>query len=237
MPLKVKDATELKAMITALAADLVDASIHLKLLMDLDHSRNEFAKELNQSNTFWFLTFRAHSDAAMLRLCRAYDPHDNSLNLTTFLSTIRNHRDWFDEAPFRERKKDSPYVDSLAASPRRPDDTQIDADLALASDELVKRLVVWRHSAVAHRSREYALRPHEVVARSPISLDDMQTLVDRGTQILNRYSDLFDANVFSTQMIGRDDYRRVLEAVRSHLLKRKMEFEAEVRRTRGEADQ
>jgi hypothetical protein len=226
MPLKVKTAAEFKAMIAALADDLVDASAHLRLLKDLDGSRDAYWRELSQAPTFWGLTFRAHSDAAMVNLCRAYDSHKDTLNLRTFLETVKNHPDWFEESRFRERKRDNPYVDSLAASPRRPDDAQVRADLDSLGDDLVRRLITWRHSAVAHRSREYALNPQNVVARSPISLDDMDTLVERGTRILNRYSDLFDANVFSTHMVGREDYLRVLKAIRSYREDRKAQADA-----------
>jgi hypothetical protein len=42
-------------------------------------------------------------------------------------------------------------------------------------------------------------------------------LDNTGMTVLNRYSGLFWANHYSTDIIGRDDFRSVLEAVRERL--------------------
>ena len=233
MGFKVKDAADFQKMLVALADDLVDANIHLKLYLDLNNSVNEFIEELNNANTFWFLTFRAHSDASMIRLCRAYDSHPSSLNLRTFLQTIKANLEWFDEPQFRERMKGNAYIDSLAASARRPDEEQLGKDLVSVTDSnpLVKTLVRWRHNAIAHRTASHAIDPHEFAKRYPLSFADMQILIDQGIGILNRYGSLFHANTHASSMVGRDDYLSVLNSVRAHLKAWKAQCEEEYQRT------
>jgi hypothetical protein len=50
-----------------------------------------------------------------------------------------------------------------------------------------------------------------------VSLDIIKQLLKEGMAILNRYSNLFHATTYSTQIVGHDDYHKVLEAVRNVL--------------------
>ena len=162
MHLDVKDAAEFQTMLGALADDLVDANIHLRLYLDLNAALPEFSQEFNEASTFWFLTFRAHLDAAVIRVCRSYDTEKKALNLRNLLDTISENVAWFDEAQFRERLQGNPFIDSLADSARRPDAKRLQEDLTFVKEDIrVKTLVVWRHNAYAHRSVTHALAPLE----------------------------------------------------------------------------
>jgi hypothetical protein len=217
VPLKVRNAAEFSRLVNALADDIVTAAIHLRLLRDLHRSVRKYVRELNQSPAFWSLTFRAHSDCAMLALCRIYDSHEKSLNIRNLIDVAMANPDWFSTEQFRLRKKDNPYVDSLAETDRLPKKSRIRADLKFCSGPLVSRLQIWRHQAVAHRSREHALDPAAAIARSPISIKDMQKLADRAARMVNYYSQLFDANSYMTRIVGHDDYIQVLESVRERM--------------------
>ena len=49
-------------------------------------------------------------------------------------------------------------------------------------------------------------------------------------EIVNRYSNLFHAQSYSSQMVGKDDYRMVMEALRWDLERRDLEIrQTEVR--------
>lgn len=229
MPLEVRNSAEFATFVKTLADDIVTAAIHLRLLCDLNRSVRKYVRELNQSPAFWSLTFRAHSECAMLALCRIYDSNQKSLNIGNLIDVARLNPDWFSTEQFRLRKKDSPYVDSLAETDRMPKKSRIRADLKFCSGPLVSRLQIWRHQAVAHRSREHALNPAAAIARSPISIKDMQKLTDRAAKMVNYYSQLFDANSYMARIVGHDDYIHVLESVRERMRRRQQEIAEELR--------
>ncbi len=136
--------------------------------------------------------------ASRMHRCSRYS-QDNRLNMAA------------NGAQRCERMKGNACVDSLAASARRPDEGQIGKDLGFVADSnpLVKTLVRWRHNAIAHRNARHAIDPQEFAKRSPVSFADMQTLIDEGIGILNRYGSLFHANTHASSMVGHDDYRSV----------------------------
>ena len=207
-------------MLTALLDDLVDARFHFSLHQNLARATEEYATEFAQSPTFWGLTFVAHIDAVVLRLCRAYDTHERfALNLRNLLDTIEANLSIFDEPNFRQRLKGNAFVDSLAAELKPPDQAQLQEDIERVSDSdpLVHKLVMWRHNYIAHRSSHFALNPKKFDAQYPLSFAEIDALLNRALEIGNRYSLLFDASVHATLMVGRDDYRSILKAVREHV--------------------
>lgn len=236
MHLKIKDSAEFKQLLSELSNDLVYANIHLKLFKDLNDAVSEYVVEFNQSAAFWRLTFSAHWDTCVTRLCRSYDPHPRSLNLRNLLDTINENPEWFDEDEFRARLKGNPFVDSLAASPRRPDPEQLKKDLAFVSESnpLVKTLVKWRHNAYAHRSPNHALNPSGLRTSDPLLTANLYTLASEGIRILNTYSSLFQASTDSTNLIGHDDYLSVLKAVREHLAAWEARFQADLALARAQ---
>jgi hypothetical protein len=174
-------------------------------------------------------------DACLLRLCRAYDTHAQSLNLRNLIDTIEDNMVWFDEPEFRVRLKENLHLDSLASIPRRPDAAQLVKDRAFVTADgnpLVKTLVQWRHNAVAHQSVHHALNPAAFVSHNELLFSDIQLLAEEGMRILNRYSSLFQARTDMPRMIGNDDYKFVLDAVKEKLKAIRAAFDAEVQRYR-----
>lgn len=211
----------------ALANELVEAQIHFNLYGDLVASHAEYADELSESNTFWSLTLDAHLDATILRLCKAYDQCPTSLNLRNLLDTVSENLDLFEEPNFRERLKENPFVDSLAANVPTPDSSQLQRDIASvnANDPLVKKLVIWRNSYFSHRSRDHALNPSPYVRDYPFTISDIAALLRNGVEVVNRYSNLFCATHYSTNIVGRSDFKSILEAVRETRNRREAEIE------------
>ncbi|MPZ20370.1 MAG: hypothetical protein GEV06_21010 [Luteitalea sp.] len=218
MALRLRDDSDFKPLLDALADELVMAAIYFKLYQDLIEAKNgEYEREISQSWTFWSLTLRSLIDATVYRICKAYDHNRDSLNLKNLLELVRERQDVFDRDTFRERLKDNPYVDSLAKDTRLPDAAQLEADLEFVqvkSNPLVKRLVTWRDKFYAHRDPAHALDP---TTFDPLLVSDVETLVKEGMRIINYYSSLYAATTHSTQMVGHDDYLSVLKAVRKRL--------------------
>jgi hypothetical protein len=215
MKIKIADSNEFKRLLEVLVDELIDAKDHFRLHQALDNAIPDYHAAFNQSPVFWTMTLRAHMDATMIRLCKAYDQYAQrpSLSLRSLLKIISANLEIFETANFRERLKGSPFVDSLAAHPRMPDSGQLERDLksVSAGDALVKNLTIWRNNCIAHRSHSSALDPTELPRDFPILFSDIKTLIDRGLGIVNRYSDLFS----STHHVSFEshDYRRILDVV------------------------
>jgi hypothetical protein len=219
MEIDISDSGDFKRLLEELVGELIDARDHFKLHQDLDAAIPDYGLEFNQSTTFWSMTRSAHLDATLFRLCKVYDLYEGkpNLNLRNFLQTIQANLNLFDELNFRERLKGNPFVDSLAANPRKPDPGQLGTDLESVSlgDPLAKKLNFWRNNYFAHRSRTSALNPKSFAEKNPILFSEIESLIDNGLRIVNRYSDLFSATHHTSLDPG--DYKFVLNAVRRDL--------------------
>jgi hypothetical protein len=66
----------------------------------------------------------------------------------------------------------------------------------------------------AHSSHEYLLNPARFWQDLGIEATEIQGLISRGLAIVNHYSDLFHAQSFRQQIVGREDYQSVLGALK-----------------------
>lgn len=217
MKIRIRDSKEFGQLLKALVDEMVSACIHFRLYSDLKSDVNNYVTELNQSPAFWFLTFRAHIDTVLSRLCRIYEQHNASLNLKNLLDTILANINIFDVDHFRERLKDNPFVDSLASNSTKPDIEQLIKDIHYVSkaNPSVKNLLIWRNNIIVHRSAMHISKEIKLPNDYPLSLMDIEQLLKEGMAILNRYSSLFHSTTYSTKIVGHDDYRNVLESIRT----------------------
>lgn len=225
--IKFESEEQFQSLLDNLARELVDASIHWKLRQDLTAQIKSFTTEFNQSTAFWSLTFQAHLDAAIFRLIRIYDGHSKALSLRNLLDTIASNLTVFDDERFRERLKENPFVESLAADARRPDEDQLRADMAYAGveNETVRKLTIWRNTLFAHKSAKNVVESFDISAEYPLTEEEVSSLLSDGIVILNRYSSMFGATTHSTQMVGHDDFMYVLECLQKDLQTRRRAFE------------
>lgn len=158
---------------------------------------------------------QAHLNACLLHLCRAFDQNQSALHLKSWLLTIKDNLALFDEPKFCERLKDNQFVDTLAKDPRRPDVATLDRDIESCSieDPLVRNLNTYRGSLIAHKSARNVVNQKNIGDQHPLKYDDIETLLKRSDEILNRYSGLFSAHFYSTSIVGREDYRYIVECV------------------------
>ena len=225
--ISLKEGFEFQRLLEGLANDIVDAHIHFKLYKELLAASSEFPLVMIQSNTFWSTTLKAHLNTSLFMLTKAYDQHDKALHLFSFLKTIKANPDLFSETKFRERKKDNPYVDSLASECRTPDLAKLDSDISLCSpnDPLVKTLTILRGNVLAHRNAENTASGRSISETHPLIFENFEVLLNRALEILNTYSSLFEASTYSTKAIGADDFRYIFECVNSSVKKSRLESE------------
>ena len=210
---------EFARLLKALADDVVYAHIHWRMATDLGASLVQQPLVETQSQTFWYLTHKAHVAASLQHLCRAFDQEQSSLHLLSWLRTIEGNLHIFAVDAFKERLKTNPYVQSLAASAQRPDPAALALDIAacIATDPLVRKLTIYRGSTAAHRSKKLALRPRAAGQPPLLTDEDVGVLLSRAKTVLNRYSNMFSAEVHSTSMIGHDDYKYIFQSVEENV--------------------
>ncbi len=73
------------------------------------------------------------------------------------------------------------------------------------------------------------MRQLKLEQRFALTYRELATLTQRAVRIINRYSGLFRRTTWSTRMVGADDYRNVLLAVRAEVERREQEFRREMR--------
>jgi AbiU2 len=219
-PIKIESATEFTRLRNGLAKDVVGAYHHWHMIADLQEAHEKYPLVELQSRTFWYLTREAHKNACLHQLCRVFDQTKKTLNLFSWLSTIKISLSMFDVEEFRLRLKDNPFVESLAASAVKPDQSILDRDLALCheTDPIVRKLYLYRGDYVAHRNAKKS--KNTVVDRTATDITDdvIETLLKRAISILNNYSSLFAAEIYSTTMHGQRDFKYIFTSVQDAVI-------------------
>jgi hypothetical protein len=104
-----------------------------------------------------------------------------------------------------------------------PDEKELEGNIDLVNcrhpgvDPAVKKLVGLRNNWLAHRSPATVLLPKEPAILDALSWQEVEHLLELSIRLVNHYGSLFKAVSNSTQIIGHNDFRYVLEAVRKGL--------------------
>lgn len=229
---KLANPAEFKGLLEALVEELVEAREHFHLHQELSAAIPEYQDVFDLSVGFWSLTLNALIDATLVRLCKAYDLYrTNTLNLKSFLKMVDANLHLFDEPSFRERLKHNPYLESLAKDRESPT-VRLKSDFSFVTDApVVKKLTIWRNNFVAHRSLRSALAPAEFTKAFPLTFAEINQLIDKGLEIVNHYSILFNAS--STLPWEVKDHKYVLDAVRRDLKRRNDERQQHIEAVRA----
>jgi AbiU2 len=192
--------SEFGRLLDRLAADIIDAAVFRHLLADLRAIFDAYRREFNESHTFWYLSFQAYSDVVLNRLGRVYVGQKDALSLGRWLEAIKNSPQLF-----------PPTLDTV----------QLDRDIASVGnkDPLVNKLICLRGNFLAHINWDHAAGGGMKIKDEKFDLTwvEMHRVISRATEILNRYSILFNRTSWSMEIAGRHDYKSILNAVRSDL--------------------
>jgi hypothetical protein len=229
----VKDSAELAGLIRGLSDDIVYAHVHWKMVHDLHQAFTDYPLVRQQTPTFWHLTVRAHVLATLSALCRAYDQELTALHLLGWLTTIRENLHLFSVEEFKQRLAGNAFVDSLAEGRTKPDEVQLERDITSckSSDPLVRKLMTIRGSTHAHRSAKLSRQGRSLPAKMQLADNEVETLLARARDILNRYTQLFAAESYSTMMIGASDYQFIFETVQARVEASDAEVRAAITQT------
>lgn len=232
MQIDLSNSDEFERLLNRLATDVVDAAIFNRLSTDIDASTKEFWREFAQSPTFWALTRSAYVEVVLIRLIRVYDTDQRAVSLQSWLGTIRGNLHFFGAGS----GACSPDVVLRGAEP--PDADEFNRDIASvtpATDPLVKKLTILRGNIIAHTNAADVVDGCRLEDRFPLTFAEIDSLVSRAVAILNRYSILFKRAVWSTQIVGHDDFVNVLRAIRGDLKRLDAEVAGDIQRATSAA--
>jgi hypothetical protein len=229
MPLKIKSHDQLEKLLDSISQNAVDANIYFTLFKDINAAIPEYSREYAQSGTFWYLTIQAIKEAYLIRLCKVYDSHAESLNFSNLLLLIKANSRYFIDGSFRERLSSNPFVESLAKADRMPDPAQLDRDIVFSSREnpIVAKLLLWRHNSYAHLGGKVALGNVSVLRDNPLSAEEIEELLNRAYEMANRYLNLFKATTWSRTIVGHQDFKSIFSFIRTALESHDAKLEAE----------
>lgn len=200
-PSSITDGSAFQLLTESIASDMQSLTFHWRLYQDLRDSVSDYEVELNQAKAFWNLTFEAHRDASLFRLCRLYDQHKSALNLKNWLNALRKNPEFFQ-------------------SPKsKPCSATLDADIKSVSesDGIAKKIICLRNNLLAHRVLKPITSQDGTLIHLKIPTASVTILVERAQNLVNRYTTLLNRESYSTTILGHKDYISVLESVRSKL--------------------
>ncbi|MEP7310260.1 MAG: hypothetical protein ABJA98_32555 [Acidobacteriota bacterium] len=220
---KIRTLDDFTTALKTLCFDLGRAADHYALFGKLLEARDgAFTKALSQSQTFWSMTYGAHFETAVFRLCRAYDQDLEVLALSAFLETI----------------KAQPSFLLSSQMLQTCDQTQLAADLEWVSADknpVVKNLMMWRHKVYAHRDVRKTVSG-DIAAQYPISHTDMSNLLENGFDIVNRYNGVFFGGCFAREVHGLEDYENVLRTLQDSVEAIEAQFAAQMEQLKREME-
>jgi len=220
--ISVADDVEFNALVQALARDVVDAHIYWGQHTALQAQLEKWPEVQAVDWAFWYYTLQAHQRTALASLARAFDQEPSSLHLRSWLTSIRDHTHLFGKEAAKFRRPGAPFVQWLPED-SVPDPNQLDRDIKSCSmqDPDVEALIKYRHAVLAHRGAE--LSKQGVMAKDlELRYDQIERLLARACDILNRYNYMFDASFFGMSPLGHDSVGRIFEGLQRDLGQQKM---------------
>lgn len=118
-----------------------------------------------------------------------------------------------------EPANSKPFELATGEFSRLPDQRRVQADIHYSSNEnrFVKRLTRRRSNLISHRSLSHSRRGTDLLAEFPLNLVEVEQLLEGAFEIFNTYNEAFRETFLSRQIVGHDDFRFILEAVRHSL--------------------
>jgi hypothetical protein len=196
----------------ALAQEVQALNIDFILFQDLQNAAQQYDQVIRQSPAFWNSTLEAHLNSVVLRVCRVYDTQVSALGINYWLRIIRDNPKWFTKEAFEARKSNP-----ISTHHGPPDPTLLSADLQYTDKktELIENLMGFRGNMIAHIGQNWAIGRH----RKPfnVTYGELQELINKAHEILNRYWRLYDAHEFSRTQVGAKDFEFIFNRLKKSI--------------------
>jgi hypothetical protein len=188
--------------LSSLVTESCRAWDHWTLLLHLDEAYEKYAREFYQTPAFWSTVTRSLQDISILRIATLLDPRKDVVSVPNILRIINIHA----------RGNGS----KLGIELENFDEVKIEDDIKSVHrlDPVVDKILTMRNDFLAHRSIN-------IVATRRINLlpelknQEVSAMLDLVYQLATKYAVRYGQNPTMRSMVGADDYKTMLEALRS----------------------
>ncbi len=174
---------------------------HWALLLHLNDSMEAYSREFHQTIVFWGTVLRSLQDGAILRLAMLLDPRKDVVSVPNLLRIIKVN------APVNGSK--------LGIELKDFDSVKVDDDIKRVHrlDPTVAKILTLRNDFLAHRSINI-VSTHRTNLLPEIKNEEVTALLDLLYDLATKYAMLYGQNRTARTMVGSDDYKSLLEALR-----------------------
>jgi hypothetical protein len=178
--------------------ELNTAYTHHEICKTLRKLMSNYLEEFNTAPSFFGLTIDAHLFATIMSLNRFIDDHANAFKLKRFFKLIEQNLNIFSDEEYEKHLKDKGYDDEdckfwLKNRIRVTCDT-LKEDKKTIEKLPVKNLKAWRNKKLAHIDEFYVLTDAKISQESPITIGDIDQIINTLHEILNRYLLAYDGS-------------------------------------------
>lgn len=198
---------EFDKMTEKLVSELQAANMFFEMYCAIEDEIPNHSKAMNKSKHFWSLTRNAHLEATRSTLARIYDQDDKNLSVKSWLKKFKS--DHLKDEHFQSNDLDNYCRKPLVAG-------EIDDNIKLVSeqDPLVKTLYVChRHTEIAHLSLKNAQKGVSFFDRYPLSRMEIQSLIDRAAELINKYSAHHCGRAYAMTTFENKDYKYIFDKI------------------------
>jgi len=160
------------------------------------------------------MTYFAHMDAAIFRLCRTYDK--TSWSLECLLKTLRDKPELYTKNELKDFLENSGMPEWNKIHLPEIDHKMLDADIKIVSSQntLVRNFRKLRDKRFAHKTPEHVLNPLKLDSQYPLKLIDVETLYSNAFRILNFYGHAVIGSTGNTTGDSVADLKTIFESIR-----------------------
>ncbi|MCG6162000.1 MULTISPECIES: hypothetical protein [Leptospira] len=229
--LKVENSKDIEKYINTLSSEIVQANIYLNYWIKVKKEVKKDRLTFTTYNTFWGYVLRGYFLSGLTFLYKFYELSEKStnLNILNLLKTLRLNKEYFGKEYFLNRNPRRSQYKNLVDSRIIPSIESINADInKIKNNSKIRNLIRWRNNALAHLSAKSIIQDIDIFQDSPLSGVDLITLSEEGLELINKYSDLYNALTSTNKPIGFEDIENLLYVLRKDRILKELEVHKEI---------
>lgn len=172
--------------------ELNKAYTHYEICKKLREFRTSRGEEFSEALTFLGLTIDAHLFATVMSINRFIDKRQDSLKMDVFFKFVEDNLGLFSDEAYEKRLRDKKMSDIECAHwmEKQVKITRgtIGQDKNSIKNLPIRNLKDWRDKKLAHVDRDIVLKDVDVMKESPVTIGEIDQIIDTLNGILNRYS-------------------------------------------------
>ena len=194
-----------------------------KSIREFRHAR---LSDFNEAITFFQVTQNANLFATIISIFRFIDTRTDTMQLHSFFQLVRDNLDLFTTSAYRKRLeqegRDEEDINHLTQLHVDITKETVDADEERVKNLPVTNLIQWRHKKLAHLDKEQALNEVDIMRENPVTVNEIDDILNTLNEILNRYSIAYDGAQWAIGLPPvRPQMEYIMDSIKYHRESRK----------------